>query len=118
MPTKNTSRILAAALLTAAVSQASNAPLTIADEITVQKKVAVAARYFEAVWAQIFASRARHGSPNVVAHTGSVKSGCGVLGNNNASYCGADNRIYYDTVSLTKMMKNVGAGAYLGTDGG
>jgi predicted metalloprotease len=116
MSTKNFSRILAAALLTVAVSQASNAPLTMADEITVQKKVQVAAKYFEAVWAQIFASRhVRYGSPKVVAYTGSVKSGCGVLGNNNASYCGADNRIYYDTVFLTRMMKN--AGAYLGTDG-
>jgi predicted metalloprotease len=114
--TKNISRMLATALLTAAVSHASNAPLTVADEVAVQKKVDAAARYFQAVWAQIFASRgARYASPRLVSYTGSVKSGCGVLGSNNASYCGADNRIYYDSVFLTRMMKN--AAEHLGTDG-
>ena len=104
---RNISRILATALLTVAVSPASNAPVTVADEIAVQKKVDAAARYFQAVWAQIFASRGvRYASPKLVSYTGSVKSGCGVLGSNNASYCGADNRIYYDTVFLTRMMKN------------
>lgn len=116
MTNQTSSRILAMALLTVAVSQASTAPVTIADEITVQNKVAAAARYFEAAWSQIFARKgARYGSPKVVSYTGSIKTGCGVQGSNNASYCGADNRIYYDTIFLTRMMKN--AGAYLGTDG-
>src|SRR5262252_2738115 len=78
---QNISRILATALLTVAAAPASNAPLTVADEIAVQKKVDAAARYFQVVWAQIFLSRgARYASPRLVSYTGSVKSGCGVLG--------------------------------------
>jgi predicted metalloprotease len=116
MTTQTSSRILAATLMTVAVSQAAIAPVTIADETAVQNKVIAAARYFEAAWSQIFARRgAKYGSPKVIAYTGSIKTACGAQGSNNAAYCGADNRIYYDTIFLTRMMKN--AGTYLRTDG-
>jgi predicted metalloprotease len=116
MSTRNFFRILPAALLTTALAHASNAPVTIADEGAMQQKVTSASRYFQAVWAQIFASRgARYASPQIVGYTNSIKTACGVMGKNNAFYCGADKKIYYDVVFLTTMMKS--AGAYLGTDG-
>ena len=109
-------RILPAALLTAALAHATNVSVTYADENVMQKKVISATRYFEQVWAQLFASRgARYSSPQIVAYTDSIRTACGVMGKDNAFYCGGDKKIYYDIVFLTTMMKS--AGAYLGTDG-
>ena len=116
MSTQNFLRILPAALLTAALAHAANVTVTYADENVMQQKVVSATRYFEQVWAQIFASRgARYASPQIVAYTNSIKTACGVMGKDNAFYCEGDKRIYYDIVFLTGMMK--AAGAYLGTDG-
>jgi predicted metalloprotease len=116
MSTKSFSRILATALLTVAGSQAASMPVTIFDRFAMQRQVDMATRYFETVWSQLFASRgARYASPKIVAFTGSVSTGCGVLGSNNAFYCGADNNIYYDAVFFAGMMK--AAANYLGTDG-
>lgn len=115
MTTKTLSRILATALLTAAGSQAATM-VTLFDQLAMQRKVEMASSYFETVWAQIFAKRGvRYTSPRIVSYTGSTTSACGVLHSNNASYCPADNRIYYDSVFLAGMMKS--AGDYLGTDG-
>src|SRR5262249_42926042 len=70
----------------------------------------------ERAWAQIFASRgARYMSPSLVSYTGSALTPCGQAGSNNAAYCAADNKIYYDSVFFAGMMK--AAGEYLGTDG-
>lgn len=81
-----------------------------------QRKVNFATKYFEQVWSQIFANQgARYTTPKIVSYTGSISTACGVLGSNNAFYCGADRKIYYDAVFFTGMMK--AAGDYLGTDG-
>jgi predicted metalloprotease len=103
-------------LLMAGVSTATGPSVTLADEAAMQAKITAATRYFEKVWAEIFASRgARYASPRIIAYTGSIKTGCGVHGAGNAFFCSADKRIYYDRVFLTKMMKS--AGESLGTDG-
>ena len=116
MSTKTLSRIIATAALAVAVSPAATPTVTIFDQFEMQRKVNSATRYFEQVWSQIFANRgARYSTPKIVSYTGSVSTACGVLGSNNAFYCGADERIYYDAVFFTGMMK--AAGNYLSIDG-
>lgn len=116
MSPKTLSQIIATAVLAVAVSPAATQTVTILDQFAMQRKVNLATKYFEQVWSQIFANRgARYSTPKVVSYTGSVSTACGVLGSNNAFYCGADKKIYYDAVFFTGMMK--AAGGYLGADG-
>src|SRR6202008_2831780 len=90
MSTKTLSRILAAALLTVAGSQAATMTVNLVDQFTMERKVAMASSYFETVWAQIFAKRgARYSSPRIVSYTGTTSSACGVMHSNNAAYCPA-----------------------------
>jgi len=116
MSTKTLSKIIATALLTVACSPAATPTVTIFDQFFMHRKVDMATKYFEKVWSQIFANRgARYSTPKIISYTGSVSTGCGVLGSNHAFYCGADKNIYYDAVFFAGMMK--AAGDYLSTDG-
>ena len=116
MSTKTLSKIIATALLTVAGSPAATPTVTIFDQFFMHRKVDMATKYFERVWSQIFANRgARYSTPKIISYTGSVSTGCGVLGSNNAFYCGADKNIYYDAVFFAGMMK--AACDYLGADG-
>ena len=53
--------------------------------------------------------------PRLLRYRGTVRTGCGVMPQNNAVYCPTLNSIYFDEIFLAGMAKRVGS--ELGTDG-
>ena len=58
---------------------------------------------------------ARFAPPGLSRYRGAVRTGCGIMGDGNASYCPPENTIYFDEVFLAAQAKR--AGRQLGTDG-
>lgn len=87
-----------------------------ADLQMVQAKLALAHRYLELTWRELFPQqKPPTPMPRIVPYQRGILSGCGRLGPRNAYFCGADNSIYYDEVFLTQLAK--AAGVALRTDG-
>jgi predicted metalloprotease len=57
----------------------------------------------------------RFETPGLVRYRAGVRTGCGVMGSDNAAYCPADNAIYFDELFVAAQAKR--AGRQLGTDG-
>jgi len=107
--------IPAAMLLASSVAQAEMT-LTQNDVNQMKYKVDMAAKFFQATWRDVFSQAGKSfPTPRMVAFQNQVESGCGTMKSGNASYCRADNTIYYDVVFLTAEMKATAAAR--GTDG-
>jgi predicted metalloprotease len=58
---------------------------------------------------------ARFTAPRLLRYRGAVRTGCGIVGGNNAAYCPTRNAIYFDEVFVARQAK--AAAQELGTDG-
>jgi len=77
-------------------------PITQNDVNQMRYKVDMAAKFFQATWRDVFSQAGKSfPTPRMVAFQNQVESGCGTMKSGNASYCRADNTIYYDVVFLT-----------------
>ena len=92
------------------------ADVTADDVAESNKKVAMAYNALVAMWTDDFAQRgARFAPPGLVRYRGAVRTSCGVINGNNASYCATRNTIYFDDVFVARQARS--AAQALGTDG-
>ena len=92
------------------------ADVTAEDVAASNAKVAMAYSALVAMWAADFEDRGvRFAPPRLVRYREAVRTSCGVIGGDNAAYCGALNTIYYDDVFVARQA--LAARRALGTDG-
>jgi predicted metalloprotease len=79
---------------------------TEAEITTMMNKLASARDLLDSFWRKNFADQnLSYTSPKTVAYTGSVNTGCGVIGRGNAAYCFRSHTIYFDVNFFARMMK-------------
>jgi predicted metalloprotease len=79
-------------------------------------EVVAAYHALTAMWSSHFdALGERFVAPSLHRYRGTVRTGCGVMPQNNAVYCPAANAIYFDEVFVAGVAKTIGQ--QLGTDG-
>lgn len=101
---------------------APKASATAAFEVTSRdisasnQKVRMAHAALADMWTRHFAQIGdRFAVPGLARYRGAARSACGIMRQNNAGYCPADNVIYFDEVFVAAQAK--AAGSQLGTDG-
>ena len=90
--------------------------LTSNDVAASNEKVAMAYNDLMGTWTASFSTIGeRFRQPRLMRYREPVRSGCGIMQPNNASYCDRDNTVYYDDVFLAAQMKS--AAEATGSDG-
>jgi uncharacterized protein len=94
----------------------ATAYVTESDVAASNAKIRMAYDALIAMWQDDFQQiGGRFAAPGLVRYRRAVRTGCGVMGGNNAAYCPNDNAIYFDEVFVAAQAKN--AAAQVGTDG-
>ena len=106
----------AAAPVPAILAPRDAVTVTQAEVVASNAKVRMAYDDLVAMWGDAFARiGTRFAVPGLVRFRGGVRTGCGAFGPDNAAYCPADNRIYFDEVFVAAQAKS--AARQVGTDG-
>ena len=110
--------ILAASTTGAAAANpvSPTADVTVAEVQASNDKVAQAYHALATMWTNDLKQvGARFAVPGLARYRGTVRSSCGIMPANNASYCPTRNTIYYDDIFVARQAK--AASNQLGTDG-
>jgi predicted metalloprotease len=98
--------IVMAAILTAPSACGEQVFVTGPQVAEVRAKLALATRYIEMTWKEFFADQnPAPPFPQLVAYRNNVRSGCGLLGPDNAYFCSVDKTVYFDEVFLTQLTR-------------
>jgi predicted metalloprotease len=91
-------------------------PVTSADIAAANAKVAAAYHALMTMWTARFGQLgAQFEEPSLLRYRGTVRTGCGIVPQDNALYCPTANAIFFDEVFVARIAKQIGR--QLGTDG-